>query len=162
MTPRKCTSNYSKNMKMESLSGRKRKGLSNIEKVTLMLYGTHLNICLQTKSRSDSLKWTRNSWQGFQVALVIDRGCEERGSGRDRGRQITARILTVKTWFVCSDQSHQVMALANLVGTIALFFLSLFIFERETQKVSSGGAERERDTHRIRSSLQALSCQHRA
>ena len=36
----------------------------------------------------------------------------------------------------------------------------LFIFERERQSMSKGGAERGR--HRIQSRLQALSCQHRA
>ena len=42
------------------------------------------------------------------------------------------------------------------------FNICLFLRDRERQSMSEGRAERERVGHRIRSRLQALSCQHRA
>ena len=44
------------------------------------------------------------------------------------------------------------------------FFLNIYLFlrDKERRSTSGGGAETERETHRIRSRLQALSCQHRA
>ena len=44
-----------------------------------------------------------------------------------------------------------------------LFFLTfIYFWDRERQSMNTGGAERERERHRIQNRLQALSSQHRA
>ena len=51
----------------------------------------------------------------------------------------------------------------HLFSSLNTFFKCLFIFERDRDKVSRGGAEREGDTEsKAGCRPQALSCQHRA
>ena len=56
--------------------------------------------------------------------------------------------------------SPMVKNLTDLVFFYYFLFFLMFIFERD--RVQTGEGQRERGRHRIRSRLQALSCQHRA
>ena len=68
-------------------------------------------------------------------------------------------IYTCKTEYLLSKMKSHTHILDNL---FKFFLMFIYFWDRERQSVSGGGAERERHTHRIRSRLQARSCQHRA
>ena len=70
-------------------------------------------------------------------------------------------LLAVSVW----GRVHELLGVFSVLdsGPFFFFFLHVFIFERDSEtEHEQGGAERGIRRHRIRSRLQALSCQHRA
>ena len=85
---------------------------------------------------------------------------------RERRHRIWSKLqaLSCQHGARCGAQTHDLWD-HDLSQSWTLNWLShpdtpLFLIDRERQSTSGGGAEREED--RIRSRLQALSCQHRA
>ena len=87
-------------------------------------------------------------------------GCEGARQAGLRTHRVVHATQGPQTTLSLKSTAHKMEPISLFI--YCYFFKCLFIFERETETEYEQGRGRERGRHRIRSGLQAPSCQHRA